>query len=197
MTEDEKFLKRWSRRKAATAQPAPHPPAAEEDRAKGAVAASADTPAGADAEDDKPSDIDLDALPDIDSMDANSDFSVFMQDGIPEALRTRALRKLWQTDPVFNVVDGLVEYGEDFSDLATVAEGVKTAYKVGKGMVDDDDEAEHDNAADDDDGVERSDDATKRDESDGNVAVGDDTIVDGSSTVSADDTPAEKKTEDS
>lgn len=200
MTEDEKFLKRWSRRKASIEQPAPHPPLVAKDGVESA-AISADIPADGETEDNKPGDIDLDALPDIDSMDENSDFSVFMQGGIPEALRTRALRKLWQTDPAFNVVDGLVEYGEDFTDLGAVAEGVKTAYKVGKGMVDDDDEAEPDeaavaDAADDDRRIEHSGDAPKRDESDGNEAVNDGQLQDRSQTVRADDIRAAKKTED-
>jgi hypothetical protein len=31
-------------------------------------------------------------------------------------------------------VDGLVDYGEDFTDAATVIENLQTAYQVGKGM---------------------------------------------------------------
>lgn len=87
-----------------------------------------------------PEAIDPETLPDIDSLDENSDFSIFMRDGVPDALRNRALRKLWQIDPAFNVVDGLLEYGEDFTDLAAVAETVRTVYKVGKGLVSESDE---------------------------------------------------------
>ncbi|MCG8543059.1 MAG: DUF3306 domain-containing protein [Alphaproteobacteria bacterium] len=144
MSGDDKFLNRWSRRKTEAKEKPVQPEAPARDaEAKGAVAArTEDRPNDGDTEKRKPDAIDLDALPDIDSMDENSDFSVFMQDGIPDALRNRALRKLWQTDPAFNVVDGLVEYGEDFTDLTAVAESVKTAYKVGKGMVEDEETAD-------------------------------------------------------
>ena len=135
MTNDERFLERWSRRKAT----------ARTDKAEQAPAdalepkAEAPLPAENTA---APQAIDPDTLPDIDSLDENSDFSIFMQDGVPDALRNRALRKLWQIDPAFNVVDGLLEYGEDFTDLAAVAEAVQTVYKVGKGMVSESDEPE-------------------------------------------------------
>ena len=32
-------------------------------------------------------------------------------------------------------VDGLVDYGEDYTDAACVIEGLQTAYQVGKGML--------------------------------------------------------------
>ena len=44
-----------------------------------------------------------------------------------------ALRRLWRLNPLFGVVDDMVEYGEDYTDAATVIEGMKTAYTVGKG----------------------------------------------------------------
>lgn len=157
MSGDDKFLSRWSRRKAEAKEKPVRPAApAREADTKGAVAARTEgQPDDGGAEERKPDAIDLDALPDIDNMDETSDFSVFMQDGIPDALRNRALRKLWQTDPAFNVVDGLVEYGEDFTDLTGVAESVKTAYKVGKGMVEDEEAADAEDAeADAPDAVE-------------------------------------------
>ena len=145
---DDKFLNRWSRRTTeAKEKPVRPETPVHEAEAKGAVAArTEDRPNDGDTEERKQEAIDLDSLPDIDSMDETSDFSVFMQDGIPDALRNRALRKLWQTDPAFNVVDGLVEYGEDFTDLTAVAESVKTAYKVGKGMVEDEETADTEDA---------------------------------------------------
>ncbi|MEO3429381.1 DUF3306 domain-containing protein [Pelagibius sp. CAU 1746] len=83
-------------------------------------------------------------LPDIDSLDAESDFTVFLQDGVPDALRRRALRKLWRLDPVFGHLDGLNDYDLDYTDAATVVAGLKTIYQVGKGMVlgEDEEEAE-------------------------------------------------------
>ncbi len=72
-------------------------------------------------------------LPDIDSLDAESDFTVFMRDGVPDQMRKLALRKLWRSDPVLANLDGLLEYGEDFTDAADVVKNLQTAYQVGKG----------------------------------------------------------------
>ena len=58
-----------------------------------------------------------------------------MRPGVPEHLRTLALRKLWRSDPIFSTLDGLVEYGEDYS-IATWPKGaIKTAYQIGRGFV--------------------------------------------------------------
>jgi hypothetical protein len=73
-------------------------------------------------------------LPDIESLDESADFTVFLQKGVPEELRKRALRRLWRLNPVFANLDGLNDYDEDFTDAATVLEGLKTLYQVGKGM---------------------------------------------------------------
>ena len=73
-------------------------------------------------------------LPDPDSMAEGDDFSAFLKATVPERLRLRALRRLWTTNPVLANLDGLVEYGEDFTDAATVLENLQTAYRVGEGM---------------------------------------------------------------
>ena len=44
-----------------------------------------------------------------------------------------ALRRLWHMNPLFGEVCEMVEYGEDYTDAATVIEGMQTAYQVGKG----------------------------------------------------------------
>lgn len=74
-------------------------------------------------------------LPDPDDMKAGDDFAAFMKAAIPERLRRRALRKLWLSDPVLANVDGLLDYGDDFTDASCVEENMKTAYQVGKGML--------------------------------------------------------------
>ncbi|MGR3636456.1 MAG: DUF3306 domain-containing protein [Shimia sp.] len=74
-------------------------------------------------------------LRDPDDMQAGDDFSAFLTKAVPERLRRRALRKLWLTNPTLANVDGLVDYGEDFTDSAMVVEGLQTAYQVGKGML--------------------------------------------------------------
>ncbi|MDE0521072.1 MAG: DUF3306 domain-containing protein [Boseongicola sp.] len=73
-------------------------------------------------------------LPDPDSLVEGDDFSVFLRRTVPERIRLRALRRLWTTNPVLANLDGLIDYGEDFTDAATVIENLQTAYRVGEGM---------------------------------------------------------------
>ncbi|KIN70164.1 DUF3306 domain containing protein [Sulfitobacter noctilucicola] len=74
-------------------------------------------------------------LPDPDSLKLGDDFTAFMSKAVPDALRRRALRTLWRSNPVLANVDMLVDYGEDFTDSAMVVENLQTAYQVGKGML--------------------------------------------------------------
>ena len=74
-------------------------------------------------------------LPDPDEMSAGADFAGFMKAGVPDRLRRRALRKLWLTNPALANLDELLDYGEDFSDGASLIENIQTAYQVGKGMM--------------------------------------------------------------
>ena len=73
-------------------------------------------------------------LPDPESLAEGDDFSVFLKRTVPERIRLRALRRLWTTNPVLANLDGLIDYGEDFTDAATVIENLQTAYRVGEGM---------------------------------------------------------------
>ncbi|MCF6305884.1 MAG: DUF3306 domain-containing protein [Rhodobacteraceae bacterium] len=79
-------------------------------------------------------------LPNPDRMQKGDDFSAFMKSTVPEALRNRALRKLWLSDPVLANVDMLVDYGEDFTGKGDVLGAIKTVYRVGKGMLKDEPE---------------------------------------------------------
>ena len=128
---DDGFLSRWSRRKREER------PREDADDDAGAQPEAAGEHAEFQAENEREI---VESLPDIETMDDSSDFSVFLQDGVPEALKRRALRKLWRLNPVLANLDGLNDYDEDFTDAATVVENLKTLYKVGKGMVPDDEE---------------------------------------------------------
>ncbi|WP_425405351.1 DUF3306 domain-containing protein [Hwanghaeella sp.] len=75
-------------------------------------------------------------LPDLETLDSTSDYTPFMSDKVSDSVRNLALRKLWLSDSVFANLDGLIDYGEDFTDAATVVEGMKSVYTVGRGMVD-------------------------------------------------------------
>ncbi len=74
-------------------------------------------------------------LPDPEGMQAGDDFTAFLKTTVPERIRVRALRRLWTTNPVLANLDGLIEYGEDFTDAATVVENLQTTYRVGQGML--------------------------------------------------------------
>lgn len=68
---------------------------------------------------------------DLDSLGFKSDFSVFMKAGVPAALRRKALRKLWTTDPVLANLDGLNDYeqvrsGKEMSNI-------RSLWQVGRG----------------------------------------------------------------
>lgn len=139
------FLARWSRRKAAarrgTPEPEPPAPATEEavvEKRPAEPTAETGGPAGPGARREDPEGgIDLAELPDPDTLDAASDFSVFMQPGVPAELRRRALRRLWKVNPIISTPDGLDDYYvvNDFSDASTVVADLKTLYRVGRGMV--------------------------------------------------------------
>ena len=73
-------------------------------------------------------------LPDPETVTEESGLERFLNgEGLPGRVRQMALRRLWRLNPLFGVVDDMVEYGEDYTDAATVIEGMKTAYTVGKG----------------------------------------------------------------
>ncbi len=86
-----------------------------------AVAPGEDTPAGGDAAKD---------LPPIDGLDKDSDYTPFLEEGVPEKLARAAMRKLWRSDPIFAFRDGLDDYDEDFSMLHSIAKAVTS--KAGK-----------------------------------------------------------------
>ncbi len=130
--QDEGFLSRWSRLKRVKCEPSSvvqaEEPAGEEASPVATVAAP-DTGLPAEV-DDSTAD-----LPAIDSLDKDSDYTAFLRAGVAPELRKRALGKLWRSDPVFANLDGLLEYGEDFSAQFKNPTAVATLYQVGKGMM--------------------------------------------------------------
>ncbi len=125
MTETRDF---WSRRKAAV----------QAEAEAEALAAENEIVAAQHAELEEKTDAEILAefdLPDPDTLQAGDDVSGFMAKAVPDRLRRRALRRLWRLNPVLANVDGLVDYGEDYTDAACVIENIQTAYQVGKGML--------------------------------------------------------------
>ena len=60
------------------------------------------------------------ALPATESLESDSDFSVFMQPDVPESIKNRALSKLWQNHPDINRIDDLSDYGDDLFTTTVV-----------------------------------------------------------------------------
>jgi len=140
------FLSRWSARKTQIAKgedvpdEVPAPEIAEDDVVE-------------DEEDATLTDAELLEkydLPDPEAVTEESGLEQFLNGkGLPGRVRQMALRRLWRLNPLFGVVDDMVEYGEDYTDAATVVEGMKTAYTVGKGYKKDDVEPEEAEALED------------------------------------------------
>src|SRR5882724_9588497 len=104
---DEEFLARWSRRKraarAAVDAPPPTEPAETPNLAR---PAPAESPANAE--------VDISSLPSIDSIDAATDITAFLRNGIPQELSRAALRRAWTADPAirdFNDPNAMPGFG--------------------------------------------------------------------------------------
>ncbi|MBL4758356.1 MAG: DUF3306 domain-containing protein [Rhizobiales bacterium] len=134
--EDEKgFLSRWSERKVAVQE------AEDVETEENLEALKADSEGqdletleqGADPVSEEPEFVPTEE--DVEKLDINSDFSKFLQASVPQHIKRMALQKLWRTDPAFAVVDGLLEYGEDFSDLHKKGAIIQSAYQAGRGYL--------------------------------------------------------------
>ena len=125
MTEDKRFLSRWSDRKLKGE--GDNPPAAEADGAE-------ETP-GEDEFEGKSDDeiLSILELPDPETLKLGDTVEKFMDGRVPERIRARALRAFWKTNPVLANIDGLDEYCDDYTDAAMVIENLQTIYEVGKG----------------------------------------------------------------
>jgi len=122
------MMRSWSDRKAAVAAEAQAEVAADE--AAQVEAFEAEQAERTDAEI-----LEELGLPDPYTLEEGADFKGFLNKNVPERIKTRALRRLWRLNPILANVDGLVDYGEDYTDAACVVEGMQTAYQVGKGML--------------------------------------------------------------
>jgi hypothetical protein len=105
MSDEGSFLARWSKRKRDASEQQP-----EEAQAPGDEAQKEQREDGA----DEP--FDLSALPDLETLNGQSDISVFMNKAVPEALRNAALRKVWALDPsVRDYVGEALDYAWDWN----------------------------------------------------------------------------------
>ena len=128
MIEEEggRFLARWAKRKrAATRGERLDEPQTAREPETNEPAIADDDAATAERE-----------LPDVESLDENSDYKPFMAPGVTSETRNAALRKLWASNPLYNTIDMLDDYCEDYTDAACAAPGVKSLWKIGRGFVD-------------------------------------------------------------
>ena len=147
MSRDEGFLSRWNRRKAEARIAPDAPPASPEPENPGV--SDAGPPAPVRPADAAPPDMRRDDPPDeetradwiarlenvdLEALNYKDDFTVFLRSWVPQTLRNRALKRLWRTSDVFEVLDGLNDYDEDYSIVPAAVGSIKSDWKVGRGF---------------------------------------------------------------
>jgi hypothetical protein len=112
MNDPDNFLSRWSRRKQE----------AGEDKEKNETGEAVATPAPENQQGDPagpgaaPSpEFDVESLPPIEKISAETDITAFMRTGVSETLKHAALRRAWSSDPAIRNFVGL---NENFWDAA-------------------------------------------------------------------------------
>lgn len=115
---DDNVFTRWSRRKqAARFRESPAP-----DKVHPLDAGAAETVA--EPAQQQPAAKELDAaepLPRLEDLTAESDLSAFLRNGVPKALKSAALRKMWSLDPAIRDYVGPSEYAWDFNRPGSMA----------------------------------------------------------------------------
>ncbi|MEC7362139.1 MAG: DUF3306 domain-containing protein, partial [Pseudomonadota bacterium] len=74
-------------------------------------------------------------LEDPETIEDEAKLDTFLEGKFPDRIRQMALRRMWRLNPMFRFADEMVEYGENYTDAATVIDGMTTAYQVGKGYL--------------------------------------------------------------
>lgn len=116
--QEESFLTRWSQRKAAGGEHRRAPPSRSEDEPEVESRSQA-----AEAGQEAAKEITDADLPPIESLDENSDYSLFFAPKISSELRRRALRKLFHA-PMYQVRCPLNEYSEDYNSFTPLGDTV-------------------------------------------------------------------------
>ena len=99
---DDDFLQRWSRRRQEARKPAAKPEPAPQPAAK------------------PEPEFDVTTLPPLESINALTDVTAFLQKGVPAELARAALRRVWTADPAIRDFVGLAENAWDFTDPAAM-----------------------------------------------------------------------------
>lgn len=134
------FLQRWSQRKVDAAAPTETAALDAEDAAlpHATDGEATDGPQSGESAADAPPPV---TEADLENLTYQSDYTKFMGEHVPEAIRRRALHQLWRSDPILANLDGLCDYDDDFTDAALAVKVLKTAHKVGQGYLTDEEVA--------------------------------------------------------
>lgn len=125
MSEDEKgFLARWSQRKREAARPELTSEIRSEPKPADAPESTQPEAGGSEAE----APFDLESLPKLEELTAETDMTVFFRKGVPESIRNAALRKSWALDPAIrNYVNPALDYAYDWNAPGGVPGGGELA----------------------------------------------------------------------
>lgn len=110
MNGDDGFLSRWAKRKEDSRKEDVRRDDVRKEQLAAPLTPAAPVPAVA----EEPA-FDLASLPSIDSLTATSDITVFLQKGVPSALRNAALRMAWVSDPAIRDYIGPADFQWDFN----------------------------------------------------------------------------------
>jgi hypothetical protein len=159
MAEDDNFFSRWSRRKVqakeGVALPEAVPPVAPphpDPLPRGAREHELPTPslaplAGTGIEDARPVAEEAPPLPtlaDVAALTRDSDYKRFVLPGVDEGVKRAAMKKMFFSDPHFNVMDGLDVYIGDYNTPDPIPASMlrKMWQSKALGLFDDEEEAE-------------------------------------------------------
>ncbi len=117
------MLHRWSKQKTQADEEEINAPAETNQDSSPQSDGQISTADGAETEERKPIE-----LPPIESLDEDSDYSIFMSPEVDESVRKLALRKLFKV-PFFNIVDGLNDYDDDFTSFEALGDIVTADMK--------------------------------------------------------------------
>jgi hypothetical protein len=120
---DDNFLSRWSRRKVAVKQgavvvpEAPTLPGVPVNPVRAEVSKPSASPSIPQGERELPPPL---TLEDVAQLTKESDFSRFVAPGVDPGVKNAAMKKLFASDPHFNVMDGLDTYIDDYNKFEPI-----------------------------------------------------------------------------
>ena len=114
------FLSRWARRKRAVRAGGDPDAGAGENTELVDTAPGDETLPGA-GEDDQRAELTDADMPPVDSIDEDTDMSGFFSPKVSQAVKQAALKKFFHS-PMFNIVDGLDDYDDDFRNFEALGD---------------------------------------------------------------------------